>query len=358
MVSRGADLLFKGYFGPYRAGDPLEPGSYIRSPIHDPPDDNTLFDLASLTKALATTPLILRLIEEGKLELASRLGDILKGLSSPTARLTIESLLTHSSGLPSLPDLWQRFSPGDNAGNDARELLYTIEPVIESGQRIIYSCTGFLFLGEVIHKLTGRNLKTAFAGLIDDSGSGPFTLGYLPPRSLYDSCAPTEFCSWRQRRIQGDVHDENAYVLGGAAGNAGLFGTLPAVHEHVLRLWGFAMGADLKDSFLEIESVRMAATARSSLPLGASLQGRPSGEMEHRGLGLQVASETWQRETGFSSSSFGHTGFTGTSFRVDPQRALSVTILTNRLYYGRDASALGITEYRNKVHRSVVRRYG
>jgi CubicO group peptidase (beta-lactamase class C family) len=149
---------------------------------------------------------------------------------------------------------------------------------------------------------------------------------FAPPRSLRARCAPTELDRWRGRRIQGEVHDENAWLLGGVAGNAGLFGTATAVGTLVQHL--------------------------------ANEPGIGQRDAQHhpRGLGVQLQPGTDCAEalhpggTRMSKASFGHTGFTGTSFWVDPERELIVVALTNRVYYGRERTDSAIRRFRIALH--------
>lgn len=380
MVSRGGERVYEGYFGRYLGGDPLDPRSYGQDPELAPATPDTLYDVASLTKPLATAVMVIALIGRGRLSLNTPLGEMLRGLPRSTAKLSIESLLTHTSGLPALPELWRHIEPnrGDyEAGGGlpvdeqmvrARNALYQVEPVAEPGSRIMYSCTGFLLLGEALEAISGQRIDrefgrfcappTASRAPAANHGGGSFALGFLPPPEARDRCAATEADPWRRRRIRGEVHDENAYALGGAAGNAGLFGTLPATHSHILRLWGALVGAEAEDALLADGDARASAALHKELPLGAPLLSRPAGSVERRGLGLQCASKEWQEATGLSEDSFGHTGFTGTSFWVDPPRELVIVALTNRLYYGRESSEAGLSSYRRLLHRRAVEAFG
>lgn len=317
------------------------------------------------------------MIEEGVLTLKTAIGEILNGLPEKTAALTIEELLTHSSGLPALPDLWQGRSPEAHARDAARAQLYTIKPTTTPGQEIVYSCTGFLFLGEIIENVYRRALPDVFADFtgigtantaagktldtpnnVDPpavAGSATDFIGFLPPPAVQKTCVPTEWCAWRRRRVLGTVHDENAHILGGASGNAGLFGTLPAVHDHFFRVWGSVLGARRTDAILKDKIVRQAVSHRCILPLGTALHDRPAGSIERRGLGMQIKPNGGPS---FGPDTFGHTGFTGTSVWGDPASGLAVTILTSSLYYGRDTTAAGLYKYRRRVHESVLGRYG
>jgi CubicO group peptidase (beta-lactamase class C family) len=387
--------------GRYEGGDPLEISSYSNDQDALVPNENTLFDLASLTKPLATALLVLRLVDEGRFSLGEELGAVLdrrRAVEGPptaateeTASLTLRRLLTHTGGLPAVPGLMHVVSPrrGDYAHGGglpsraevarARSALYGIRARPELDDQVLYSCTGFLFLGEAVAAVTGTPLSAAFRRLVSAGAHAPassaaqqsravparaFSLGYLPPETARHRCAPTEEDPWRGRRIQGEVHDENAYALGGAAGNAGLFGTLDAVHEHILRIWGGLVGvanSRLSASatpLLSPETAALTVQEHVAAPLAAPLAGRQAGALERRGLGVQLVPREVAAETGLSQKAFGHTGFTGTSFEVDPERSLVMIALTNRVFYGREGTEESIRRFRHAFHRRSVEAFG
>ncbi|MFO8065622.1 MAG: serine hydrolase domain-containing protein [Spirochaetia bacterium] len=387
LVSVGGEPVFERFLGGYRAdqrhkSDPLDEGSYVVTDSSLLPGPHTLFDLASLTKPLACALITLRHMERGRLSVRTPLGEVLPGLPPDTQAIRVGELLTHTGGLPAVPGLERLIEPtrgsyrsgGGLPSRDeverARRGLYAVEPDVTPGTRVLYSCTGFLLLGELLAHLGGKSLATLFAeaGSSEagpNSGVGPgsrFTIGYLPPATERYRCAPTEDDPWRGRRIHGEVHDENAYALGGAAGNAGLFGTLHAVHEHILRMWGSVIGVERSDALLTPETARRSVSEQTASSGSGSGSGPGSGAgsrsvSERRGWGVQLPSPEWTAETGLSPRSFGHTGFTGTSFWVDPDRSLVIVALTNRVYYGREQTDQSIRRFRTALHRSAVERF-
>lgn len=341
-------------------GEPLFSGA-----VGDQPGGAaTLYDLASLTKPLATALMVLRTIERGELELHTALGESALGraveLAEPLRPLTVWQLLTHTAGLPAVPAL--------AGASDPRRVLCATLPFREPGSGVLYSCTGFLLLGELLKAHTGTSLRAQFDELRSGRGSvehssagGPepareargevshggtragAELLFRPDAAESGRCVPTEWDAARGGRVVGAVHDENAAALGGDAGNAGLFGTARAVHEQVIRMWGSLVGAPAAEPLL---SPALAAQAAAEQAV--------SGE-ERRGLGVQLASPAAPvNERSFTGSSFGHTGFTGTSFWVEPDRSLVIVLLTNRVYYGRESTSGRLRRFRAAFHDAVL----
>lgn len=281
----------------------------------DPPrpmQPDTLFDVASLTKVVATTGTLLQLFEEGTLSPANTLGDYLP-LSAPKRSITLAQCLTHTSGLPAFAFLRHSITELD-------ELTMEYEP----GTRVLYSDAGFLALGWVIQEVTGRPLDEVVHEQTQ-RWNMPDTM-YNPPDAI--RCAATE---WRENlgRYQvGEVHDENATVLGGVAGHAGLFSTARDLAVYA-QLYLHAPG----------ESWR----ARSHLDWTTGLDDR-------RGLGWQLWTPACFAGPTASPTSFGHTGFTGTSIWIDPSHDLVVVLLTNAVHYGRGRPIFAV---RKAIHQMI-----
>ena len=295
----------------------------------------TLFDLASLTKVMATLPAVLRLVEMGEI----RLDDPLH-LFFPEYRgeereeIRIRHLLTHTAGLPpGSPVL--REPAADRAERIAR--IATIPPEAAPGSRIIYSDLGFILLGELVARVSGQPLEQ----FVREQVHGPLGLaetGYLPEGERGQSAAATEYREHLGRYQCGDVHDQTAAALGGIAGHAGLFGTAPEVAAYG-QMW-------LDGGSGVLSPAAVAAATRDQTP---HIQGP-----EHRGLGWIVAHDGAAfLSCGdlFSIGSFGHTGFTGTSLWVDPHRGLVVALLTNRVHFGRTDH---IIRLRPRFHNAVA----
>ena len=302
---------------------------------------STIYDLASLTKVIATTTLMMRRVEAGALDLdhsaASRLPE-LEG--SPVGGVTLRDLLAHSSGLPCCTELFRELGEGlDRDETRARYLehIAATELEVEPRERSIYSDLGVLLLGEILERESGHGL----AELVRDEILDPLGLadtGYLPADSLLERIAPTEFDSWRGRLPHGEVHDENTHALGGIAPHAGLFGTardVAAFAQAMLNGGAYGgrriVGKDMVALF----------TRRAELVPGSS-----------RALGWDTPSDPSSAGRYFSARSYGHTGFTGTSLWVDPELELIVVLLTNRVHPTRENIA--IRRLRPAIHDAVV----
>lgn len=293
---------------------------------------DTVYDLASLTKVLATTTLTMQLVERGHLDLAAPLGGGLPGFDAPErAAITVRDLLEHTSGLPAHRPYYRALR-----GRDAFEAAIVREPLeYEPHTRSIYSDLGFMLLGFILEDAGGEPLDMAFDRWRDEAlGSrAAIVYGPVPPEDV----APTEQDAWRQRLLQGEVHDENTAALGGVAGHAGLFGNAAAVGA-AARWW---MGLLAGESFLGVSAdlARTFAT-RSAVP-GSS-----------RALGWDTMLPTSSCGARLSRQAIGHTGFTGTSLWIDPEQDLYVVLLTNRVHPTREGD--GIRDVRRAFHDAVI----
>lgn len=292
----------------------------------------TIFDLASLTKVIATTSLTMRHVGAGRLELDRPLGTWLPGWSAGArATVTIRHLLEHSSGLPAHGRYW--FEARGRAAYEARIREVDLEAPPET--RAVYSDLGFILLGFIIEDAGQASLAVQMEALNRDLDLG--TIAYLPPADWIERTAPTEFDSWRNRLLRGEVHDENAAALGGEAGHAGLFGTAAAVGRFA-RAFMAALGG-------EPEAARHLPLAREFV--------RPSRVPgSSRALGWDTMRPTSSCGRRLTSRAFGHTGFTGTSLWIDPELDLYVVLLSNRVHPSRTNEAF--VKVRPQVHDAVV----
>ncbi len=374
-----------------------------------PTQPDTLFDLASVTKLFVVTA-FMTLVEAGVVDLDQPVASVLPEFTGqrpirpyddplrpgatvavswegaqPTTvdagRVTFRHLLTHTSGLPAWRPLYREGSP-----DAARRVALTTYFSYPTGARIIYSDIGLILIGMAIESLTGQPLDEAVYRRVTEPLGLPQTryqrinesanqqIGKSAIHNLQSAIptvAPTEFCSWRNRRIIGEVHDENAAGLGGVAGHAGLFST-----ARELAVFG--------ESFLENrksanQQISKSANQRIS-ELDASRITHHESRITHhvsritplhpatiaemtrlqaqdgttrRGLGFMLWSPDPETSGNpFSERAFGHTGFTGTSLWIDPARDLVVACCTNRVYYGREAG--GILGFRVAMHRAIV----
>lgn len=292
-------------------------GNFTYDPTSPEVNTASIFDLASLTKVVATTAMAVVLYERGLLDLEAPVSAIVpefaRGLEDddPQRReITLRMLLAHSSGLPAYEKLFLRAKTRDAL----LQAAFTTELNAEPGTHAEYSDIGFIILGIVLERLADEPLDTFCQREI----FGPLGMTHTtfnPAPGLKDSIPPTaDDRTFRHRIIQGEVQDENASVLGGIAGHAGLFSNAEdlAIFAHAILSGGYPI---LRPETVELFS------RRESLPEGTS-----------RALGWDTPSAPSQSGQHFSPRSFGHLGYTGTSLWIDPERQLSVTLLTNRTW--------------------------
>ena len=302
-----------------------------------------IFDLASLTKPLATVPVLLHLFEKNLLAPHTRLSDIYSFCPDDKSKITIQQLMSHCAGfvphreyfreLVSIPD------------KDKREYLLKCilgeKLLSEPGKKHCYSDLGFILLGFIIEKITSRDLNELaetciyrplelhndlFFPALREKGNKPYV--------------STEKCLWSDKMLCGTVHDDNCRALGGVAGHAGLFGTLKGVKcfcEHLLDQWkGRAQHPSYSNDILQSTLKRM---GNSSWTMGFDM----------------VSQKESSSGTYFSSESVGHLGFTGTSFWIDPEKECIAVLLTNRVHPRRDNWK--IKKFRPVFHDLLMKNY-
>ncbi len=296
---------------------------------------DTLYDLASLTKVVATTTMAMILVDEGKLDLERPVQAYLPGFQGPgKVAVTVRHLLTHSSGLDATAPLYKELH-----GEEAFvQRIETMDLAYPPGSRSLYSDLGIILLGEILERVAGQPLE-AFAR---ERVFAPLAMRdtmFRPPAELRPRIAPTEFDPWRGRLVHGEVHDENAFAMGGVAPHAGLFSTAGDLARFAqMILDGGTLGG-------------RRIVSRRTVELFTRRAGIPGSD---RALGWDTKSaESSSAGTLFSPRSFGHTGFTGTSMWIDPARQLFVILLTNRVHPTRDNQL--IREARPAVADAVVR---
>ena len=286
------------------------------------PTPTTIYDLASLTKIVATTSLMLQLVDQGRVALDTPVVRYLPDWHGPgAAEITLRQLLTHSSGLAA----WRAFYKEATDKADARAQLMLVGPDAPPGTRYLYSDMNFMLLGMVAERLTGMSLDSAFTAMV----ARPLQLSdtrFLPDSLQRSRIAPTEYDPWRQRQLRGEVHDENASRFGGVSGHAGLFSTGEDL-SRVARMWlngGTLDGARLASA----QTVAAFTRAQDTL-------------ISKRALGWETPTGTNSAGHRLSPRAFGHTGFTGTSMWIDPSRDLFVILLTNRVNPTRENKKIG-----------------
>lgn len=305
-------------------------GRLTFDPSSRPAGEDTIFDLASLTKVLATAPLVMRAVERGALALDDPVRVHLPRWSGTDRHdVTVRDLLAHCSGLPAHRHLYR-----DHRGREAFERAICETPLeYQPRSRSVYSDLGFMLLGFILENLAP--LPDQFDALREQMG-GIQEIQFHPPEIWRPRTAPTQVKPERGGLITGDVDDDNAWALGGAASHAGLFGTASAVGDcarHVLQVLNGRTGAFRRDT---LETF----IARRDIP-GSS-----------RALAWDTMLPTSSCGTRLSPRAFGHTGFTGTSLWIDPDRELYVVLLTNRVHP--DASNDAIQEVRRELHDAVI----
>jgi len=290
----------------------------------------TVFDLGSLTKVLATTPIVMQEIERGIIDLDEPVAHhIQEWTGTDRAGVTIRDLLAHSSGLPAHRRFYETMS-----GRAAIERAICTTPLeYEPRTRSIYSDLGFMLLGFLLEDRLP--LPQRFAALRTQMGIVE-DLQCHPPTHWRTRIAPTEE-PFRRRVTIGAVADENAAALGGAAGHAGLFGTAAAVGQHARHI-------------LQVLDGKVGAVQRATLELFITKRADVPGSS--RALGWDTMLPTASCGSLMSPRSFGHTGFTGTSLWIDPDRGVYAVLLTNRVHPSRATDA--IRQVRPAFHDAVM----
>jgi beta-glucosidase-like glycosyl hydrolase/CubicO group peptidase (beta-lactamase class C family) len=305
---------------------------------------DTLYDIASLTKVVITTTLAMILHERELLDLESPVSRYVPEFQGEgKSEVLVKDLLAHSGGLLWWTDLYRKFEgkTPEEAKRGYLASIYEMPLDYPPRSKMVYSDLGILLLGEILERVTGKGLEElAKAEILEPLGPvGMRDAMYRPPASLRSRIAPTEVDSWRGRLVHGEVHDENAFGLGGVAPHAGLFATARSLGAFAqMMLNGGAYGGR---RLVKSETIAL-FTRRANLVPGSS-----------RALGWDTPSPPSSAGTLFSASSYGHTGFTGTSLWIDPERELFAVLLTNRVHPTRDNPK--ITELRPAFHDAIVR---
>jgi CubicO group peptidase (beta-lactamase class C family) len=319
---------------------------------------DTLFDIASLTKVVATTSLVLFAHHEGLCCLDDCLQRFYPNLvDTAMGAVSIRQLLTHSSGLAAWQPLYQMLLPAGPTRCDpsearrrrqrAAELILQSAMVYPAGSRVLYSDLGFIVLTDILESQYRQSLDALFLRHVARP-LGLHRAAYRPlgGMSALSPCsaayAATEVCAWRQGLLSGEVHDENAWAMGGVAGHAGLFATAEDLCRFAWAFWETSVG---RRDWLP------AALARQSM----QRQTQPSGSTRALGWDTPTAGKSSAGDL-FSSRSIGHLGFTGCSLWFDPERQIAVALCTNRVHPTRDA--VGIATLRPAVHNLVMRALG
>jgi CubicO group peptidase (beta-lactamase class C family) len=348
LVSKEEDIVYEQVFG-------------CRSivPQKTPLTPETVFDLASLTKPLATTVAIMLLVREKKIRLDDQVTRFVPtfgvfGKSSTTFR----HLLNHSSGLPAWKPYYEDVANTERAGrvnfiasqaakNFVFEAVHRERPLSAPGKQALYSDLGFIVLGEIIETITGATLDRVCQDRIFKP-LGLRSMRFVDLTQMRtrrfqapdENIAATENCPWRKRVLRGEVHDDNAYAMGGVAGHAGLFSAARDVHYLIAYLARSLQGKN--EGFLPRSLLEEFLSRESSAPNSSYVLGWDTPTPEASSSGKY-----------FSGRSVGHLGFTGTSVWWDIERKTHVVLLTNRVHPTRKTDK--IKEFRPRVHDLIMK---
>lgn len=284
--------------------------SNMSSPVEA---ENTIYDIASLSKVVGTTTAVMVLYDEKKIDLDAPVLRYLPAFSGGLKdQVTVRELLTHRSGLPAGRDLWR----SAHSPKEARDMVLETTLEYRPNSAYVYSDLGADVLGMIVEEISGQRLDVFLANRV----FGPLGMHdtfYRPADSLRYRIAPTEVTPPRGYPLRGEVHDENAYALGGIAGHAGLFSTAAdlSIFAQMMLNGGTYDGVQiLTDSTVSLFTRRAAG---------------------HRALGWDTADGDYGSGKYLTERAYGHTGYTGTSIWIDPDREMFVVLLTNRVHAAR-----------------------
>ena len=307
-------------------------------PSREPMTVDTIFDAASLTKVVATTPCVMKLFEQGRIRLDDPVNKYLPEFQGGNSPITIRLLMTHFSGLPPDVDLEPRWS-GHQTGI---EKAVKTKPVAPPGARFIYSDINFNLMGEIVRRISARSL----ADFAHDQIFAPLGMndtGYLPSPAVRGRIAPTEIDKDTGKPLRGVVHDPTARYMGGIAGNAGLFTTADDLAKYAEMMLGMGQRG----------------TVRVFAPMTVKKftePGSPADQPILRGLGWDIDS-TYSANRGelYPIGSYGHTGYTGTSLWIDPTTNSFVILLTNVVH---PHGVKSLSSVRSRVATTIAASFG
>ncbi|MBI3993387.1 MAG: beta-lactamase family protein [Candidatus Lambdaproteobacteria bacterium] len=329
LVAVGDELLLHEAWGQLEVG-----------PEDKPLQTGTLFDIASITKPIATATCVLVLLEQGALGMEDKVARFFPEFDTPEkGGISVRHLLTHTSGLPDWVDL---YSETQGPAEALQRLLNT--PLgVPTGSAMIYSDVGFLILGELVRRLSGTTLAEFFHRHVGHPLGLRETSFHPLEQGLALTVAPTQYCPYREQLLRGVVHDENSHVFGGEGGNAGLFST-------ARDLWRFArmiLGGGALDGVRILSSRTVQRMIANHNP--PRLPPRGLGwDMKGEGFGYMSCGELMR------AGAVGHTGFTGTSLWIEPQEGLTVVVLTNRVNIARERNQADMMRFRPRLHNLLV----
>jgi CubicO group peptidase (beta-lactamase class C family) len=315
-------VLYNKAFGNYTYSD--------NSPIVE---TTSIFDLASVTKVVATTSAAMILVDQNKLSLDDKVIDFLPEFNNNGKdKITIKNLLVHNAGLAAFKQYYDEYSTAEEVINDIMNLPLNNPP----GGNFVYSDLGMITLQKVIEKITGQTLDKFLKKNLFEKLKMNQTM-YNPSKEIKNKCVPTELDDfYRMRLLQGEVHDERAYMLNGIAGHAGLFSTTEDLSKFAMMMLNNGKYND--QQIIDAKIINQWTTKQS--------------DQSDRGLGWDTKSpENSSSGKYFSLNSFGHTGYTGTSIWIDKETKLFVILLTNRVHPTRANSKIG--KFRPIIHDAI-----
>jgi len=302
----------------------------------------TAYDVASLTKVVATTAAMMLLVQRQQIDVDTLLGDLLPGFvvgrapGDAARKVTLRHLLAHNSGLPGYVELFRRTTTPEALFRACLELPLEVEP----GTRAEYSDPGFILLGKALEVRTGETLDL-WLGREVLRPLGMSATGFCPAPALRDAIPPTEEDTWfRHRLIQGEVQDENAWVLGGVAGHAGLFSNVADLLRYAAEIVNAGAEISPKGAPNLFEAATVKRFTQRQEPEGSS-----------RALGWDTPSANSSAGKHFSGHSVGHLGFSGCSLWIDLEAAVAIVLLTNRTLPDRKSQL--IREVRPAFHDAI-----
>lgn len=338
LIGNGNTIIYNKCFGTqtYDSDSPLV-------------TDNTIFDIASLTKVVATTPAIMRLYEMNQLNLDDKIIKYIPEFNNNKKdNITILNLLLHNSGLTAYIPFYKFYS----SKKEVKEAICNLGLEYETNTYCVYSDLNFVLLQLIIEKITGENLQAYCRREIFEPLNMSSTM-FNPSENLREYIAPTEYDSyWRNKQIKGEVHDETAYILGGVSGNAGLFSNALDLYKYAKMLINkgkyynpYTRG--LKEEILFKETtVEFFTTPYKNLlyknTRSPGWETKPEQKDSRIPCGELI-----------SENSFGQTGYTGTSLWCDKDRNIIIIFLTNRIYPSRYNN--GIKEIRPELHNLIIK---
>lgn len=335
-------VLHKGrewvYASGYAHPDPLQGKPVLAR-------EDTLYDAASLTKVAVTLPLMLQLLDEARLTLSTKVGDILPSFQvEGNTEITVGQLLTHTSGLQADLNLhswgWSR--------EQMWEAVLTAPLAAKPNTEVIYSDLGYLALGRIIEKMLDMSLDEAVKQRVWDP-LGMFHSTLTPSLEQTGRYAATEYDDEIQEHLWGMVHDEKARALGGICGHAGLFTTAGDLLKYA-RMWLSEGAVPLMQKTEATEGESRIFSRAAAATAIRTHTGHVHGT--NRGLGWVLKGDQMDASGDWMSPAcYGHTGFTGTSMWIDPEHELAVVLLTNRVYGGRSSS---VGQLRAQVHNALT----